>query len=328
MGYFWHTILILSSVILVVKLLLNYYWKVQMMYNSESLSFYTNPSFSISNENNLLYYTTLGEQKAKESRIIITTLLRDVNKNILAIKKKSEAVGNMFQDYRILIVENNSSDGTRESLLKWSRENPKIIILGCGVNAAKCNIEFAKDKTMGHSVNRGRIDKMTHLRNIYIKYIKASDELKQFDYTVVWDLDVIGTSYLDGIANSIGHFAENPNIKVLTAYGVYRWGYLLLYYDTYAHLDYGDKFELKFKPFHDFKKGLGVRGYRGDELREVVSAFGGFSIYRTNVLLDPHVYYDLSPTENIECEHVRLHKRIGKGIYMNPSMINYILLNE
>ncbi len=293
-----------------------------MMYNSQSLSLYTPSSFHVSNHESLDYYTTIGYANAKSSKVIIATLLRDVNKNIPAIIKKAEAVGKLFADYRILIVENDSSDGTRR------KNNPKVTLLGCGLNVPKCSVDFAKIKTDGHGINRGRIDKMTHLRNIILTYIKNENELKTFDYTIVWDLDVVGTSYLDGIANSIGHFSERKDANVISSYGVYKWVYLLLYYDTYAHIDHGDKFELKQKKIHDIKKGLGTKGYRGDDLVSVVSSFGGLAIYRTSVLLRPDVYYDLSPTENIECEHVRLHRRIGAGVFMNPSMINYILLNE
>lgn len=310
-------------------MILNWYWKVQMMYNTTSLSLYTPPFFGISNREKLEHYTKLGYKYAPTQKIIIATMVRDVINNIPAIKSKAEKIGGLFSDYRVLIVENNSTDGTREALLAWSKSNPKVIILGCGVNAKTCNLTFAKAKTIGHGVDRNRIDKMTHLRNIYLDYVKNNTVLYDFDYTMIWDLDIVGIAYVDGIANSIGHFMTRKEVKVLTSYGIYRWGYLTLYYDTYAHLDLNEKeLDLKKKSEHDIKKGLGIKTKRGDDLIEITSGFGGMSIYRTNVLLDDKVRYTLSPGENIECEHVRLHKSIGRGIFMNPSMINYVLKNE
>ena len=32
--------------------------------------------------------------------------------------------------------------------------------------------------------------------------------------------------------------------------------------------------------------------------------------------------------DNLECEHVRLHKKLNGEIYMNPSMINLVMLND
>jgi hypothetical protein len=67
---------------------------------------------------------------------------------------------------------------------------------------------------------------------------------------------------------------------------------------------------------------------RGDEPFEVDSCFSGFAIYRTSSLLDPSVRYDMSGPDNIECEHVRLNTKIKGKKIVNPSMINFVLLNE
>jgi len=300
-----------------------------MMYNSTSLSLYTPNFFKIADREKLEYYTKLGYEYAPKQKIIITTMVRDVIKNIPAIISKAEKVGSLFADYRILIVENNSTDGTREALLAWSSKNPRVTVLGCGVNAPSCSLTFANNKTIGHEINRGRIDKMTHLRNIYLDYIKNTPELHDFEYTMMWDLDIVGIAYIDGISNSIGHFVTRKDVDVITAYGIYRWGYITVYYDTYAHLDLGEEeLDVKNKTAHDIEKGFGIKCKRGEDLIPINSGFGGLTIYRTSVLLRPEVTYTVSPGENIECEHVRLHRVIGKGIYMNPSMINYVLKNE
>ena len=40
---------------------------------------------------------------------------------------------------------------------------------------------------------------------------------------------------------------------------MYRWlGYLTMYYDTFAHLDWNDNFKISNKLQHDIKKGLNV----------------------------------------------------------------------
>jgi hypothetical protein len=268
--------------------------------------------------------TTLGFKRMRESTIVICTLVRDVADRMREIVIRSERMGKMFKDYRILVVENDSKDGTRRLLTQWRIRNPKVVILGCGVNSEEeCKIKIAKKKTDGHKVDRGRIEKMVYLRNLYLSYI--CDNLQHFDYTMVWDLDIIGSVYLDGVANTMGWFARRPDANAICANGIYRIGVLAIYYDSYAHLDKGDTYHIKYKTWHDVKSRTNARYQRGDDLKEVISGFGGCTMYRTRKLCEAK--YDMSPPGNIECEHVRLHKKM-KGVYVNPSMIHYVLVND
>lgn len=306
------------------------YWRIQMMYNSSSLSLYTPPEGFPTQERykeECDHITADGFKIMKRSTVVICALLRDVADRLPQIRKRSESVGRRFKDYRILIVENDSSDGTRRLLKEWRENNPKVIILGCGINSGEdtCHLNIAKTKTIGHGVNTGRIEKMTYLRNIYLGHVQRY--LSHFDYCIAWDLDIIGTVYLDGIANSLGQLklSKYKDADGMCAYGIYQWGPLTVYYDTYAHLDEGDKFHIDSKPLHDLKKGLGTQYRRGTPPKKVVSCFGGFTLYRTPSLMEK--FYRMSDSDNLECEHVGLHRQL-KNIYMNPSMIHLVLLNR
>ena len=300
-----------------------------MMYNSSIVSFYTPEVFpfaTASTEQQYTRYVFKGEKHALQSRCIVTALVRDVADRLPEIKKKAERVGALFADYRILIVENDSSDGTRKLLLEWSRENPKVSVLGCGINVEECSLP-KMPKTDGHQVDRGRIEKMVTLRNIYLDHIKT--EYPDFDYVVMWDLDMIGNVYLDGIQNTLGWLAERPEIDVVCAYGIYRWGLFTLFYDTYALLHLGEKFHIDLKTIHDIRKGIWEAKYsRGDPLVPVDSCFSGFAVYRVSGLLGDGVIYDMSGEDNLECEHVRLNVKIKGRKVINPSMINLVLLND
>ena len=115
------------------------------MYNSSVTSIYTPESFTIypGAERDLENSFVQGKRIAAEKGIIFTGLLRDAGKAIPAIRKKVEQVGSKFKNYRVLLVENNSKDGTREKLLQWAKENPRVTILGCGVNVEECSIQGA-----------------------------------------------------------------------------------------------------------------------------------------------------------------------------------------
>lgn len=303
------------------------------MYNSSTFSLYTPDSFYIppqykSNHDKLTQY---GFKIMREKTLVICVLLRNVAGKLPEIRKRAHRMGKAFKDYRIVIVENNSSDDTRILLNKWRETDPKVIVLGCGVNSNidNCQISKAAKATDGHGVDRGRIEKMTHLRNIYLDYVKNS--LSEFDYTMVWDMDIVGAVYLDGVANTIGHFnypgGVAKNADAICAYGIYRWGWMTVYYDTYAHIDAGDEFHIDLKTVHDIKKGLGVSYDRGTPPVKVVSCFSGFTVYRISSLLKDDVGYTMSPPDNLECEHVSLHKKLD-NVYLNPSMIHFVLLND
>jgi len=305
-----------------------YYWKLQIMYNSASLSLYTPKNFGIVQAEKYTYLTNLGQRYAKTQKIVIAGLLRDVRDRLPIIEKRAESLGNMFLDYRILIVENDSKDGTREYLLSWTKRNPKVTILGCGENVKECTLNLPASE--GHSVYRSRIEKMAFLRNIYLQEVRK--RYSDFDFLTVWDMDIVGSIYLDGVANSMGYFAIDPSLGAMCAYGIYQWGPLKLYYDTYATLESGDSFHIKSKAIHDLKKGLGMQFRRGESPIKIVSCFSGFSIYRLQPILRSFAEYGTTSINdvsgNLECEHVFFHSQLNTLIKMNPSMIHLVIQNN
>lgn len=332
------------AVAILIVILWKGYWRLQMHFNATSLALYTPDTFPLLEEGREEYekMVHLGKKHASESTVVICGMLRDTAKNIPNIQRRVEKLGSLFKDYRVLIVENDSTDGTREKLLKWRERNPRVNILGCGINAKECHLSFPK--TEGHGVDRKRIDKMINLRNMYLDEVRRS--YPSIDYTIVWDLDIIGSVYLDGVQNSMGYLGydlvnsqgtassrgtanSQPKISAMTANGMYRWGILTLYYDTYALLQHEEGFDINYKTASDVRKGLGFRYVRGQYPVNVKSAFGGFSIYRTRSLLADSVDYTQSASDgdNILCEHTNLCKKLRGIVYVNPSMIHYILLN-
>lgn len=301
-----------------------------MMYNNSAMSLYTPPRlFPIDDENIKLYNSTteLGKRYASQNTAVVCTLVRDVEHKIPAIIKKAEAMGKLFADYRILLVENDSSDNTRKLLLEWKNKNPRVTILGCGVNfEGKCSVNIARKKTDEHAISRWRIEKMVYLRNIYLNYLKK--HYSNFDYALVWDADTIGSVYLDGILNSMGWFAKNPEMEGVCANGIKRFVLPKVFYDTYAINEHTDNFHSDNMRSHHYKKAILTQYSRGEPLAHVKSCFSGFTIYRIDSLLNDDVVYDMSEGDNIECEHVRLHKHMNDRMYINPSMINYVVLND
>ena len=305
-----------------------YYWKIQLMYNSSVLSLYTPDTFYVPENLKVSFRQkiTTGEIYAKQKRVVMAALVRDVADRIPEIKVKAERMGRLFKDYHILIVENDSSDGTREKLLEWAKVNPKVTILGCGYNVDKCSIPNAP-KTEGHHVDRTRIEKMVKLRNVYLDEIKKN--FRGWDYSIFWDLDMVSSVYLDGVMNTMGWFSERNDIDGVCAYGIYRWGPLTLFYDTFALQHKGEPFHIDMKTIHDVRKGLWEAKYDlGEDLVEVDSCFSGFTIYKLESLIPNNVVYDMSPPNALDCEHTRLNMKLKGKKMLNPSMINMVIENS
>ena len=269
-----------------------------------------------------------GLREASSSKLIIASLVRDVEPNIPQIIQKVESLGKYFKDYIVLIVENDSKDRTRPMLLRWRKQNPRVHVLGCGVNATNACKLPKTPKTIGHQVDLPRLEKMATLRNIYLDYMKKHLDPKEWPYTLVWDLDSLSVVYEDGFLHSIGAMVKNPDVGVMCANGIYNWGAFTYFYDALAYLEKGEDFHIDDHMAHNIRHGvLESIGERGGDPHEVDSCFSGFTIYRSSELVKPKVTYTL-PKGQMLCEHVALHQRMNTKKAVDPSMINLVLLNE
>ena len=325
-----HRVLLVIVVVFFVALFIRVYWKIQYIVNRDQLGTFTHSKFlraSLTHDK-YLRDTSHGRKIMNNSTVVICGLVRNVSMSIGKIIKKVEKLGENFKDYRVLIVENDSKDDTRKKLLKWRDSNPRVVILGCGYNKNECSIDIAAKETTSHECSQNRIEKMAHLRNIYVAEVKK--RYNNYDFMIVWDLDIIGTVYTDGVAHSIGFLANDEKRKVVCAYGSRCIGDTCLYYDTYAHQDIDQE------PSKAVTTRLENIKLIGDPPVQVFSCFSGFSIYKIGALMNPNVYYDTN--QNIDCEHVVFHKKIRENnytrqgdsatIYMNPSMLHLVLNND
>lgn len=322
-----HLLVVIVAFALFIFLFVNEYWKVQLIVNIDQIGTNAHSKFYSSDSDRMSIFRERvgeGEQLIKDKRVVICGMVRNVERNVSKIIKKVERLGKKFQDYAVLVVENDSKDRTRELLLEWVNKNPKVTILGCGINAKSCSIDIAKDETTEHSVTRSRIEKMAFLRNIYL------DEIKNFyydwDLAIIWDLDIVGTVYFEGILNTLSYM---KNIPVMCAYGSRCFGDKCIYYDTYAHKDISPS-PLEDTVGKDNSVRLNNVHLIGDFPIEVKSCFSGFTIYKIPFLLHENIFYDTN--QEIECEHTLLHQKIkdtfDAHIYMNPSMLHLVLNND
>lgn len=254
----------------------------------------------------------------KHKSIVIAGLARNASNRLDYLIPKLLWICSHFKNYKILFVENDSTDGTRDKIYQYN--NPNIEVLGCGINQPSCTMNL-KSFT---SENAGsmRIGKMAFLRNIYIDRIKQS--YRDYDYLFVMDYDIFGTVYLDGIAHSLGILENNQNIDALGANGLDAFG---KYYDSFALIrthediifkDYIDKTKHDEDIFTNFKLNP------QDGLYRVRSCFAGLVIYKIHKILGKK-YNFVSEQFGLACEHSFFND--GLNIFINPKMIMSVLVH-
>ena len=83
----------------------------------------------------------LGYSIAKTKKIIILSLARDVEHIVNLTFNKLTNIGKDFQEYKIIIFENDSDDNTRSLLERWSNENYNMILMDC-CNLGDCGCKL------------------------------------------------------------------------------------------------------------------------------------------------------------------------------------------
>jgi hypothetical protein len=255
-----------------------------------------------------------GMKLFRNKKIIITGLIYNSESQIQYITEWFNIVKSLCYECHIVIVENNSKDNTRKFCELWRNSDPEHVHLVC--NSLQCdgNWQVINDK----SPFSNRIKKMAFLRNKYVEYI--SKNFKEMDYVFVIDFDLKGTLFWDGIFHSIFQFYSNPSINVIACNGIVAGS--LLYYDSFAYAK--DKSELRWnstfdKQNHDqdVLQNISQHYQNSLEMDKVMSAFGGFCIYKFVDFIDKYYGYE---EKRFACEHCIYHEQYD-NVQLNPKMI-------
>lgn len=262
---------------------------------------------------------TMGYEKMRSSRIVICGLARDLGTHVVSITKRIDQTGKLFKDYKVLIFENDSSDGTRQALQQWQETNSHVHLIECDVKDC-----IFGDKPMYHYgvTSNNRISRMAYFRNEYLKIVQKN--YKKFDYMMVLDFDLKGPWSLDGIAHSIAQ----DNWDAIAAYGMHALfgtlGSLYVLYDAQAYVPQDKAYEAMETKQDIVQNYVNMNFYdlynvkKCDPLVPVKSSFSGLALYKIpsikNAWYQPGI-----------CEHIGFHKHMTKNghgnIFINPSLL-------
>lgn len=274
-----------------------------------------------------------GLLRATQCKIVICGLARDCASNLRHIREQIERIGSMFQDYAVLIVENDSKDDTRERLLEWASFDERVTVLGCGKNSpGPCLLKLPPTTYIDSCVtSQPRMRKMVKLRNMYLDEIDENPRYKDYDLVAVWDLDLKGSLYLDGILETLHHMERRPDMDAVCCNSLrprFSWPFTFYsFHDPYAFKTPRNAEWSKF--YNDVYTGL-CNSFQGNvfegEPQPVQSCFGGFTLYRRDRLEGKRYATWEDSHGDWVCEHVGLHRHL-KNMHMNPRFVYMVTDN-
>lgn len=293
--------------------------------------YYTDYTFEMfeKNQNKEIYDNIeIGKDIAKNSKIVITCLARNIEDNFNNMKKKIEYIGKCFSNYKVVIFENDSEDNSRELLFNWTKENPNIILLDC-LNFDDYNHQCKLKTKKGYDygvISHDRINRMANYREECLKYVKQN--LSLYDYMLVVDFDLKGNQSIDGLFHSLAYknwdaIFINGHISLEGTFGLCTIIYdALAYADINNNLNY-DNNNNDFKKFFLLILNTCIQNYKVNTNKcfiPVKSAFNGYGLYKIDSIKDS------SYIGNNYCEHLNLNLDLykkNKKLYINKLWKGY-----
>jgi len=262
-------------------------------------------------KNQIEKFTHAEESKKnmKNYNVVFGGTIRDVEKYIKKGLFDIDQCGKKFNDYAVILYENDSKDNTR-SILQNHKKNNYHYIFEDGIKepSRTIRLENGRNKVL---------DKMREInKNGY------------YDYFIILDMDDINSSgkFVDTIETCF----EYKNWDVLTA------NQTGIYYDLWAlrkknDMEYDCHFKISHRPHNESHKEAHykyidskLKNYPQSGLLEVDSAFGGAGIYKIKSIPSKCRYVGKYESGWEKCEHVDFNeciKKNGGRIFINTRFL-------
>lgn len=252
-------------------------------------------------------YTKNTKLKIYESdyqvkKITIVMLIRNNSPYLKKFFQMAESLESTYEiSFDYVFIENGSTDNSIDITNKFiSDRNAKIIILG---NTKELD-------------SLPRIIKMTKIRN-YAKHFSSNES----DWTILIDSNIYFESNI--LEELFKLDPSSKNIGMLCAYGVEvtpgdkpdKWLTQFHYYDTFAFVSLNNELFWPNCIFSSCHKCQSTKDTKIDSigLIDVKSAFGGFSLIKSDIFKDPRISYDVLESNNkLLCEHISFCLKINE----------------
>lgn len=263
--------------------------------------------------------------------IAIAALARNCAVQLPGNIERIEKLRNFFSRSYVIIVENDSTDGTKEILESWQEKSHNVQVIS---NDYGTKTIPNKKGSVVPSMSFSRIEKMVFYRNMYLDILESIND--SIDYLMVIDIDINSFS-IEGILKSIQNAPNNFGGIFANGRAKVFWGNFPIttcYYDSYAFVSMGkdafmlpDNFVLNRRqyihlhlPFHKYLS--------------CQSAFCGIGLYKYQLIkknryiVHKNILSNSNKLESI-CEHIPFNlSLINKGYCNYISKYMYVDYNE
>jgi len=287
----------------------------------------------------------MGEEEAKATSVIFCGMCRDVGSVIDATISRIYKTAKLFKDYRIVLYENDSKDDTVKKIKMFSDIDSKFTLIS--ESRETSNWKEKDDHCLGLS----RATELADCRNEYMDHISSMEDLDDFKYVIVLDLDIIGGWSYEGILHSLSFLSSNQpvrdsdthellgleSIDAVTSNGVltepnnvvplenramWHRPKALLFFDIWAFRFHGQPLIQE----RALSRNNFINIDRGQPPFAVESNFNGLAIYKTSPFVNFRYSASKPPEQGftVNCDHPSLHRAMneaGCNIVLNPSMI-------
>lgn len=269
-----------------------------------------------------------GLKIMESSKVLICSTVKNCGESLKKNIPLVEQLRSNFRDSEIIIVENDSTDNTKDVIFNWQKNYDKVHIISEDTGEETIPPTHTTEGNPVFSVHR--IRKMAEYRNKYLNYIESNSIYA--DFIIIIDLDIMFFSKA-GVFNSLG-FEKNWSVITANGKGLsptptpFRIFSGYLYYDGFALMEKGDNLPLTEEMI--YRNQNKYRNLKlGEDFIQVDSAFNGLGIYKFESIISYRYSYKENNDINVRsiCEHSVIHEKIRKekegSIFINPSMLLY-----
>lgn len=251
--------------------------------------------------------------------IVIAALARDCENSLRTNIPLLESFRNQIQYSQVIVVENDSIDGTKSLLNDWKNNYKNVTILSNDFETI--TIPRNSNVNINPMTSTQRIKKMVEYRNLYLDFIDKIVE--PIDLLIVIDIDVLEIS-LEGMINAIKSFDEKTGAIFPNGMSIMKSIFWKseIYYDIFAVWEYPLVDQFSYSPVSLGQTFKSInRKIKTKPLYPIISAFGGVGIYNYHAIKGLRYKNVLNPLNSLEsiCEHIPFNREI-----INRGFNNYI----
>lgn len=249
----------------------------------------------------------IGRDAAREQSVCFVGMARDIAGVLPFTLRRLELLGESFRDWSAVVVENDSTDGTKDILLEWEEKHLGNVIADCR--------DLGRERLSGFE--RARVERYAEYRTRYRDI--ARDHFGHADVVIAVDLDPWGGWSTSGVLNGIGWLDVLPKAAGMASVSLYEQQVatthgtgdkMMCHYDHWAWRGPGWQHRWE-RHFALWLPPVGSPPVMCN------SAFGALCIYRA----EPFFAHAPRSIDG-DIEHVGLHKSMAEAdweFYLNPA---------